>query len=250
MMVAGLAARAVRAVATAKRAQGLADSVVQSLGSWRDPAAKLRRRRQRARIALYLRVVGAAVAGVLTGIAFADGDMLIGVFIGLFTAALIYAVVQSGLVVWHLQRTPMPVAPPALPPAGSGARKPMETLAARERTLGELLILLGPAAGDTAAEARSAATVLRGCADRIVTLESARRDAPADAAPDLRQALEVADEQLDGGVHAYERLVSAAAKAVSAASGNPAAALADTRLRDAADALNGFAAGMREIDTH
>jgi hypothetical protein len=247
-MVAGIAARALRAVATAKRAQGVADSVLQSIGSWRDPAAKLRRRRHRARVALYLRVAGAVVVSVLAGVAFHGGDTLIGVFVALFAAALIYAVVQSGLVVWHLERTPMPITPPALPPPGSAARKPMEILAARERTLGELLILLGPAAGDTAAEARSAASVLRGCSDRLVTLESARRDAPAEAGPDLHRALSASADELNGGVKAYERLVSAAAKAVSASSGNPAAALTDIRLRAAADALNGFAAGLREID--
>jgi hypothetical protein len=150
-------------------------------------------------------------------------------------------------VVWHLQRTPMPAPPPTLPPTGSAARTPMETLAARERTLGELLILLGPAAGDTAAEARAAATVLRGCADRVVTLEAARRDAPPDAAGDLDQATGAAADELIGGVRAYERLVSAAAKAVSASAGDPAAALTDTRLREAADALAGLAAGLREI---
>jgi hypothetical protein len=247
-MVAGIAARALRAVATAKRAQGVADSVLQSIGSWRDPAAKLRRRRQRARVALYLRVVGTVVIGVLAGVAFHGGDTLIGVLVALFGAALLFALAQSARVVWHLERTPMPVTPPALPPPGSAARKPMEILAARERTLGELLILLGPAAGDTATEARGAATVLRGCADRLVTLESARRDAPADAGPDLQRAVSSSADELTGGVKAYERLVSAAAKAVSASSGNAAAALADTRLREAADALNGFAAGLREID--
>jgi hypothetical protein len=249
-----LAAKALRAVTTAKRAQGIAGSVaegvMQSLGSWRDPVAKLRRRRKRARVALYLRAVSTIFVAALAWVAFRDGDTLIGVLIALFTAALVFTVVRTGLLVWHLHRIPLPEPAPPLPPVGSGARKPMEILAARERTLGELLILLGPAAGDTAAEARGAATVIRQCAHRVVTLESAKRDAPADASPDLQEAVGMAQTQLDSGVAAYEHLVSAAAKAVSAssASGNPAAALTDVRLREAADALTGLAAGMREIN--
>jgi hypothetical protein len=246
-MVAGLTARALRAVATARKAQDLAGTVRQSLVSWRDPAARLRRRRRRARIGLYLRLAGAAVVAILAGIAVKDGDLLIGAVVSVLALALIVAVVRSGLVVWHLQRTPMPQPPPALPPPGSVARPAMETLTARERTLGELLILLGPAGGDTAAEAGNAATVLRGCANRIVTMEAARRDAPAEATDDLDRVIESASTELSGGVRAYERLVSAAAKAVSASSGDPAAALADTRLREAADALTGLAAGLREI---
>jgi len=246
-VVGGLAVRALRAVGSARRAQDFAVTVRQSVGQWRDPAARLRRRRRRARVGLYMRLAGAAVVAVLAGMAVRDGDLIIGAFVSVLALAMLVAVVRSGLVVWHLQRTPMPPSAPPLPPTGSAARKPMETLAARERTLGELLILLGPAAGDTAAEARSAATVLRGCADRVVTLEAARRDAPADAAGDLDEATCAAADELVGGVRAYERLVSAAAKAVSASAGDPAAALTDTRLREAADALTGLAAGLREI---
>lgn len=259
-MLPDLPLRAVRAAANVRKATEAAASLRQATGSlrqatvaatasWRDPAAKLRRRRRRARRGTAIRTLGTATFAILAAWAYGHGDPFAATFVTVIAVAVLIATAQSARVYWRLQRTPMPQPAPPPPPAGSVAREPMATLAARERTLGELLVLLGPAAGDTAAEARAAADVLRERAGRIVTLESARADAPRDAKPELAGAIGLAHTQLTDGVAAYERLVSAAASAVAAAGGDPNTALTDHRLRDATDALSGLAAGLREIDS-
>lgn len=225
----------------------LRDGVNASLGSFRDPAAKFRRRLQRAKLALEIRAVLTFVVAAVTAYEFAGGSHLVAVFIGIIGLALLVSTVGSGRLVWQMKHTPLPQPPPPLPPAGSAARSPMELLAARERSLGELLMLLGPAAGDTASEASLAAAVLRDRAARITAMETARRDAPAPGADELTGAIQAASAELSHGVRAYDRLVLAAASAVSAANGDARSAMADVRLRDAADQLTGLASGLREV---
>ena len=226
----------------------LKQGVTGTVGSWRDPAAKFRRRLKRARMALWIRFVIMLAIGLVTALTFRGGDHLVAVFIGVIGLAMLVSVVGSARLVWRLQRTPLPEPPPALPPSGSVVRRPMEVLDARERTLAELLMLLGPAAGDTAQDANAGATAIRERSRRVVSLENARADAPGAALPELDQAIEVIAAEVRDGVRAYERLVAAAASAVSAAGGDPKAALTDQRLRSASDALSGLASGFREVD--
>lgn len=229
-----------------RRAADVATALRASTSGWFDAAAKLRRRRRRARRALMLRSV-LALAGVLISVYFFTmGGLLKGVFVGLLSVGLIVACAQSARYVRQLERMPMPEPAPELPPPGSMARKPMETLRQRERALTDLLSVLGPIAGDTATQAAEAASALRTHARCIVAVESAAKD--EGAAPDLAAGLDAMQEELERGVRAYARLVAAAAALVSASRGKSVTDVPRAKLRDATDALSGMARGLQEID--
>lgn len=229
-----------------RRAADVANALRNSTSGWFDAAAKLRRRRKRAQRALILRSV-LALAGVLITIFFlTTGGLLKGVFVGLLSLGLIVACAQSARYVWQLDRLPMPEPTPELPPPGSIARKPMESLKARERALTDLLAVLGPMAGDTATEAAEAATALRTHARCIVAVEAAAK--VDGAGPEVTAGLDTMQEELDSGVRAYARLVAAAAAVVSASRGKSVTEVPQAKLRDATDALSGMARGLQEID--
>jgi hypothetical protein len=149
--------------------------------------------------------------------------------------------------------TPLPPAaagpPPELPPAGSAARVPLERLANHERSLAELLTLLGSEAGDVpaevAAEAARAAATLRDCGTRLRAVEAARDGMEGDPAVSLAAAAATLRQRLEEGVSGYARLVAVAADAVSAGAAGGLDQFTIRRLEDAADTLAGLARGLR-----
>lgn len=225
----------------------MAETAKQAAAAWRDPVARLLRRRRRARWGLGLRAAFALGISFVAGWAVANGDVVGGAFLAVVGVFAIYSVVPAVRRVWVLERTPLPAPPPAPPPHGSAARQPMERLAARERTLANLFALLGPPGRDAAGEAAAAARALRVRAERIVVVEAARRDAPPQAIPELDDALISMCTTLNDGVDAYDRLVTAAAGAVSASIDDRTDALTAVRMADTTDALAGLARGLREV---
>jgi hypothetical protein len=246
-MAADLTARAARAAAAARRAGQMADTARQAAAAWRDPVARLLRRRRRARWGLGLRTAFAIGISIVAGWAIIQGDVVGGAFLAVVGAFAIYSVVPAVRRVWVLERTPLPAPPPPPPPHGSAARVPMERLSARERTLANLFVLLGPSGRDAAGEAAAAATALRARGERVVVLEAARRDAPPQAVGDLDEALGVLCVSLEDGVDAYDRLVTAAAGVVSASIDDRSDSLTAQRLSETTDALAGLARGLREV---
>lgn len=217
-----------------------------------DPAARAERKRRRARRSLGYRT--------LTTLGLAYVCSRVGVDPGLELGELFWATasgfaglgaIEAGRRVWHIERAPAPVRvarPPALPPPSSRARRPLERLDSRETALGELLTVLGAAAGDAWAEASGAARALRALAGRMVVLERTRAKVPPEAVPGLDTALGVLRQRLEEGVSAYDRLVSAAADAVAAgADGQGHEEASVRRLEEAADSLAGLARGLREV---
>lgn len=225
-----------------------------SLAALRDPVRRHERRRRRARRALVVRSLGTlALAWVTSAVGASSGVELGEVFWGAVTGCAAVGVIGAGRRVWRLERTPRPARPVAaypLPPVGSVARPPLERLASREHALADLLTLLGPAAGDVAAEAAAAARVLREHAERVVAVEQARQNVPPEAVAGLNTTLAALRQRLEEGVSGYDRVVSAAAEAVTAAragTGGGLGADALYRLEDAADTLLGLARGLREV---
>lgn len=218
-----------------------------------DPAVRHERRRRRARRSLAVRsVVTIGLAWIASVVGASPGIELGEVFWGSVAAIGAVSTVSAGRKVWRLERGPRPLraaAPPPLPPPGSAARQPLERLASRERALGDLLTVLGPAAGDVGADAAVAAAALRAHAGRLITVESARNGAPAEARAGLDSALAALRQQLEEGVSAYDRMVTAAADAVSAHTSGAGDGMASgmLRLEDASDALLGLARGLREV---
>lgn len=238
--------RAKRAADVARRAFDTADSIRQGVSAYRDPAAKLRRRRKRARWGLAIRAALAIALGVVTWQVMADGEYVLGAGVG--AVAVAGAVAAAGAVrrVWHLEHLPTPTRPPRLPSSRSVAREPMERLSAREQSLGKLLSLLGSAAGDTKAEADVAAVALHTHTERLIAVETALSGGGPSA--ELDETVRRLAARLEEGVAAYERLVSATAEAVAAMGDGTPDPLAMQRLGDATDRLSGLAAGLREIE--
>lgn len=239
--------RAKRAAALARRAYDSADSMRQAVTSYRDPAAKLRRRRKRARWGLAIRAAFTIALGVVTWNVLADGDYVLGSGVGAVAAAGVFATAGAARRVWHLERLPTPTRPPRLPATRSVAREPMERLSAREQSLSKLLGLLGDSAGDTQVEADAAGAALRAHAERLVAVETALADHGHPSA-ELDETVRRLAGRLEEGVAAYERLVSATAEAVAAMGDGTPDPLAMQRLGDATDRLSGLAAGLREIE--
>lgn len=146
---------------------------------------------------------------------------------------------------------PLPPAPAELPPVESAARAPLERLASRERSLGELLALLGPMAGDApkdvAAEAGKAAATLREYGARLRAVEAARDGMEGEVAANLDAAVGTLRQRLEEGVSSFERLVAVAAEAVSADTAGGLDTITLRRLEDAADTLTGLARGLRAV---
>jgi hypothetical protein len=136
----------------------------------------------------------------------------------------------------------------ALPPVDSAARAPMERLSRLERSLADLLTLLGAdAPADVAGEAEQAAATLREYGARLRVVESARDGVTGDAAAGVNAAVETLRLRIEEGVTGYERLVAVAADAVSVGTADGLDQRTVRRLEDAADALAGLARGLREL---
>ncbi|HEY9475383.1 MAG TPA: hypothetical protein VIS06_16240, partial [Mycobacteriales bacterium] len=94
------------------------------------------------------------------------------------------------------------------------------------------------------------ACTLREHAGRVVAVEAARRNVPSEAVAGLDAALAALRQRLEEGVSGYDRVVNAAADAVTAARGGTGTSPGTDalyRLEDAADTLLGLARGLREV---
>ncbi|SFS34091.1 phage shock envelope stress response protein PspM [Saccharopolyspora flava] len=239
----------------------VATEVRRRWAGWRDPRARLIRRRRTAKRIANGSAVTAGVFG-LGAVASWMTPILDTIFfwqyagetvgVGLGGVAVVGGVgaVQAGLKYRKLKNTPLPEpsASELLPAPGSAARPPMQRLRDAEQTLHSALAELTSAgAGASAAEARAtadtAAAELRRGAQRLVAVESAMRYAPPAEQRELRADVDRLRAELDEGVASYGGVVAAAGKAV-AASG---AGEQRHQLQDATDRLAGLAAGMREV---
>lgn len=150
--------------------------------------------------------------------------------------------------------------PYRLPPLSSKARQPLQSLAAAELSLGDLLEQLLPGLGtgsiplnsitQTRETADNAAVELRRLAAQLRAVERARDAAHAEHRATLDDAVRAMRGQLDEGVEAYGRLVTAAGQTVAASAvPNPGRILAGSRqsLTEATDHLAGLAAALSEL---
>lgn len=236
------------------------------IARWRDPRARLLRRRRRAKQAA---VGSAATSGVLGAGSvvsfspyllsipvepgFTESMLDLGGFglAGLAVAAAAGAV--GGTVRYRrLRRVPLPAPAPEpveLPPHKSAAREPMRRLGEAEQSLHGALVQLSEsgAGGDAAGEARttadSAAAELRRVAARLMAVEAAIPHAPAAEREELQGDVGRLREELDEGVESYGSLVAAAGRAVAASSAPEQKHL----MQDATDRLAGLAMALQEL---
>ncbi|MFD6860722.1 hypothetical protein ACFWCF_25715, partial [Rhodococcus sp. NPDC060090] len=237
------------------------DAAVEAARRWRDPAAKLRRQRRRARrrAGFFGAAAGTWGVGTATLLAASAPDWTI---VATGGATAVFAVPAAFAVrrFRRLDSVPMPPSLPgrrSLPPVGSVARAAMERLSNDEQSLARLLAVVsksGAVAGDDLEEigvaARSASAALDSVADDVVALESAARSSAA-AGAHLGPAIAAAGERLDSGVDQYEKLVSAAAKLAAAPERTRSMELLDRHryeLIDASDRLESWAQSWREIE--
>lgn len=240
--------------------QEMLPEVRKRIARWRDPRARLLRKRRWTKRT-------AAGSGVATGV-FGVGA------VGSATAEVLAPVLQysaatgfgglavlsgagavgAGMRYRRLKREPLPEAEPepvALPPSGSAAREPMRRLRDAEQSLHQALEGLRQATvvSDSVAvtEARGTADAtareLRHGADRLVAVEAAREHAPSEQRVQLDEDVRRLRGELDEGVEEYGKLVAAAGRAVAASDAPEQRDL----LQDATDRLAGLAAGLREV---
>ncbi|MEE2056392.1 phage shock envelope stress response protein PspM [Rhodococcus artemisiae] len=237
------------------------DAAVDVARRWRDPAAKLRRKKRRARrsAGFFGATAGTWGIGTATLVAASAPDWTI-VATGGATAAFAVPAVFALRRFRRLDSVSLPPELPprrSLPPVGSVARAAVERLSSNEQGLARLLAVVsksGAVAGDDLEEigeaARSASSALDSVVEDIVALESAAR-ASAAAGVHLGPAITAAGEQLEAGVDQYEHLVSAAAKLAAAPEGTRSMALFDrqrSELIDASDRLESWAQSWKEIE--
>ncbi|MCA1186923.1 MULTISPECIES: hypothetical protein [unclassified Saccharopolyspora] len=238
--------------------------VRRKLAQWRDPRARLLRKRKRARQNATAGTVGTGVLGVGAYGAYAPHAFGLPVGAGALETMLDVAAFGVGGVAvaaafgtvaeWRryrrLLRTPLPEAAPEpveLPPNGSQAREPMRLLRDAEQSLHQALTQLGGGGFEEATDARAtadrAATALREVASRLQAVEAALPHVPATEQADLRADVRRLRAELDEGVEGYRYLVAAAGRAV-AASGAPEQRHA---VQDATDRLAGLATALHEL---
>jgi len=241
----------------------VAGEVRRKIARWRDPRARLLRKRRRARQTAVTGAVGTGALGAGSYAAFAPHA--IGLFPGPALETLLdvtafgvggvaVATAFGSVAAWRqyrrLVRTPLPDAAPEpveLPPSGSQARAPMRLLADAEQSMHRALSQLSSGgfaeAADARATADSAAAALREVAARLQAVEGAMAHAPESEQEHLRADVRRLRAELDEGVEGYRHLVAAAGRAV-AASGSPEQRHA---VQDATDRLAGLAAGLHEL---
>ncbi|MCK0092149.1 hypothetical protein HCA61_13950 [Rhodococcus sp. HNM0563] len=237
------------------------DAAVDVARRWRDPAAKLRRKKRRARrrAGFFGMTAGTWGIGTATLVAASAPEWTV-VATGGATAVFAVPAIFALRTFRRLDAVPLPPASPArrsLPPPGSVARAAMQRLSSNEQGLERLLAVVsksGAVAGDDLEEigeaARSASSALDSVVEDIVALESAARASEA-AGVHLGPAITAAGQRLDSGVDQYEQLVSAAAKLAAAPEGTRSMAFLDrqrTELIDASERLESWAQSWREIE--
>ena len=235
-------------------------NVVEAARRWNDPAARLRRKKRRARrrARIFGTASGMGGVGTATLVAASAPDWTV-VATGDTTAALVVPAALAFRTFRRLDAVALPPPAPArraLPPSGSVARSPMARLASDEQSLAQLLTVLARsrtvAADDLeeiASAARDAAGALEAVAVDVVALEAAARDSAA-AQAHLGPAVAAAGKRLDTGVDQFEELVAAAARLAAAPDGTRSMDLLDRQraeLISASDRLEGWAQSWREI---
>lgn len=231
---------------------------------WKDPAARLERRKQRTSRALTLWIVLTLLCGIAATAGIVGASAAAGVATSVFTALAGVAVfgtfgVRAGLRLRALHRVPLPMSASRLelPARSSAAHRPMQRLAEAEASLSELLAQLsqpqlgvhatvpGASVAQARTTAQQAATVLRALAGRVEAVERARDAAPVAERPALEAAVLTLVEQLEDGLDDYGSLVAAAGRALAASSGG--VAVSREALTDATDRLAGLAIALREL---
>ncbi|MCP2334462.1 hypothetical protein G443_004732 [Actinoalloteichus cyanogriseus DSM 43889] len=249
-------------VSVANQAGGLiASKFRQGLDKWRDPRAQLLRKRRRARRGLYVKTGLAALAGAFAfTVGSEPGLETSEVVVGGVSALIGASAVSSGVRTVRLYRTPLPeeaVAPPPPPPLpdpGSAAHKPMRRLADAEASLAELLHQLSTPVGGAPlvpeesvrrirGTAREAGDAARAAAARLQAVERARDASPASERAALAGDIDRLAARLHDGVDGFGRLVATAGRTVAAHDHDTSA----PALTEAADYLDGLAAGLREL---
>jgi len=235
-------------------------AAVEAARRWRDPAARLRRKKRRAR--RRARLFGAASGtwgiGTATLVAASAPEWTI-VATGGATAAFAVPAVLAVRTFRRLDAVPLPPPGPGrrtLPPAGSVARAPMERLSADEQSLAGLLAVIarsGAVAADDLDEigdaARAASSALDAVVEDVVALESAARGSTA-AGAHLSEAITEAGRRLESGVDQFEELVAAAARLAATPEGNRSMALLDrhrAELITTSDKLESWAMSWRDV---
>jgi len=205
-------------------------SVAAGVWRWTDPRARALRARRTARMASVVLGGSTGALGVSTaGMAVAGAGQWVVLGGGGMTTVAAGSAVAAAVRWRRLRRTPLPSArlvAPRRPGRGSAAHEPLRRLDAAEQSVTELLALLGrdPAVppaevGEARTAARAAAAALRSAAGDVAALERARDCGPA-AAAELEPVVAAALDRLCRGVHSYDGLVAAAARAVAAGSGS------------------------------
>lgn len=238
--------------------------VRRKLAQWRDPRARLLRKRKRARQNATAGAVSTGGLGAGAYVSFAPHQFGIPVAPGMLETSLDVAAFGLGGVAvaaafgsfaeWRryrrLLKTPLPEPAPEpveLPPSGSRAREPMRLLRDAEQSMHQALTQLTVdgfgEADDARATANRAATALREVASRLQAVEAALPHVPATEQEELRADATRLRDELDEGIEGYRYLVAAAGRAV-AASGAPEQRHA---VQDATDRLAGLATALHEL---
>jgi len=236
----------------------VADTVRSKVHGWRDPRARLLRRRRRAKRSTAAWSGATALGGLWIGVEHAQLVTFTGVTAMIVTAVFAYCTTGSVRKLVALHRQPLPAAlppPVRLPPAGSAAREPMRRLAEAEASLAELLVQLGtprpgglaPLPAESLAHAQEsateAATALRAVAAQLSAVERARDIAPLSQRGPLDHGVAELSRRLSEGMDGYVALIGTAGQAVIASS----SASPNEALLDASDRLSGLASALREL---
>jgi hypothetical protein len=236
----------------------VADTVRTKVHGWRDPRAKMLRRRRRAKRATVGWSGATVLGGVWIGVEHATLLGFAGVTAMIVTALFLYCLIGSArkTIALHRQALPAATPPPVrLPPGGSIAREPMRRLAEAEASLAELLVQLGtPRPGGLAPlpaeslahaqeSAQEAATALRAVAAQLTAVERARDIAPLAQRGPLELGVTDLSRRLEEGLDGYVSLIGTAGQAVIAS--NPVTP--NEALLDASDRLSGLASALREL---
>ncbi|WP_243793203.1 phage shock envelope stress response protein PspM [Saccharopolyspora gloriosae] len=242
----------------------VAGEVRRKFAKWRDPRARLLRKRKRARQSATAGAVSTGVLGVgafgsfspeAFGILLPAGALETSLDVAAFgIGGVAVAAAFGSFTEWRryrrLLKTPLPEAAPEpveLPPSSSQAREPMRLLRDAEQSMHQALNRLDAdgfgEAADARATAQRAATALREVASRLQAVEAALPHVPATEQDELRAEAKRLRTELDEGIEGYRYLVAAAGRAV-AASGAPEQRHA---VQDATDRLAGLATALHEL---
>ena len=240
----------------------LSDVVAQRLGAAADPRARLlRKRRWAVRLGWLFAGASAFWIGLTALLAAWSTPFWVLIITGPIAGGAAFLATLCFLRYRWLRREPLPPARTSrlLPPRGSAARRPMETLASAERGLYALLSVIQrgqllPAAeiAEVTAAANVSAAALAGTAGEVVAMERAAGSVPQSRGH-LAPTIKSYTAQLDAGVRQYADIATAAAQLVSAANSGAGSArsMSEQRYRSelvaATDRLSAWAQAFDEL---